>query len=467
MRSHIKTNVVRGLLMLASFAAGTAVQLASAEVPSASSGQREDTAAQVTLGGAQYFVEGDIAKIDAEYYFVRKDETGEQIRLIVNADTNLNCAAMPESRTRQEGKSGQSETMTSERIDPKGQAPLASEQQLQQGQRKDETARGAGFRIGRCAFQMGDHVKAEVDDNGRVTTLKYLAGVPQSSPRSTGPSAGTGQLAIPGEQDKPAQLDIAGGQGFPPKEYAVVPLRIGKLRSAEESPFMSRPVVDLHGKQVGTIDKLLVDTGTGRIEYAVILVAHTAHHLHPIPWAAIKLKADSKGNMTAVLDTDNYKVHPDTTMEETVDLSPSVKTMVKKMETLRMQADKTPRARIEITMKDHKFQVKGHSTPGSLTEIVLRNEDTETHGLTSSLFKDVKVDEKGEAVRVNEHGMRAYHLSPGKTAMLSFTKASQADPSTGIRETSRYMFSCDIHPNMKAEKAEILVVETMGETGGG
>ena len=46
---------------------------------------------------------------------------------------------------------------------------------------------------------------------------------------------------------------------------------------------MSRPVVDLHGKPVGTIDNLLVDTGTGRIEYAVILVAHTAHHLHPHP----------------------------------------------------------------------------------------------------------------------------------------------------------------------------------------
>ena len=59
-----------------------------------------DMDAQVTLGGAQYFVEGDIAKIDADYYFVKKDETGEQIRLIVNADTNLNCAAMPESRTR-------------------------------------------------------------------------------------------------------------------------------------------------------------------------------------------------------------------------------------------------------------------------------------------------------------------------------------------------------------------------------
>ncbi len=368
MKRHIKLMMMSRLLMVATFSLGT-VQLVSAEVPSASSGQREgtagdqestkkrrdpaqahhpETAAQVTLGGAQYFVEGDIAKIDADYYFVRKDDTGEQIRLVVNADTNLDCAAMSESRTREARKSGQSETMTSERIAPTEQAPQASEQQMQQGQRKDETARGAGFRIGQCAFQMGDHVKAEVDDNGKVTTLKYLASVPQSSPRSTGPSAGTGQLAIPGEQDKPAQLDMTGAQGFPPKEYAVVPLRIGKLRSAEESPFMSRPVVNLQGKHVGTIENVLVDTGTGRIEYAVILVAHTAHHLHPLPWTALKLKTDSKGDMTAVLDTDKYKIHPDVTMEDSVDLSPSVKNIVKKMETLRThEQKKAPQRPIE------------------------------------------------------------------------------------------------------------------------
>ena len=298
-----------------------------------------DMDAQVTLGGAQYFVEGDIAKIDADYYFVRRDETGEQIRLVVNVDTNLDCGAMPESRARGEASS-QAEAMTSERIAPKEEAPAASEQQLQQGQRKDETARGSGFRIGRCAFQRGDHVKAEVDDNGKVTTLKYLAVAPPSSPRSTGPSAGTGQLAIPGQQDRPAELDMAGGQGFPPREYAVVPLRLGKLRSAEDSPYVSRAVVDLHGKHVGSIDSLLADTATGRIEYAVILVAHTAHHLHPIPWAAIKLKTEKNGNMIAIVDTSQHKLHPDVTMEDSIDLSPSVKSLVKKTETLRAHEDK-------------------------------------------------------------------------------------------------------------------------------
>lgn len=129
--------------------------------------------AQVTLGGAQYFVEGSIATIEDRYYFVRKQDTGEQIRLIVNRDTNLDCAGMPNPRS---GKAAKTDRMTSERVSPKEQAPGASQQQLRQGQRKDETARGSGFQVGPCNFRVGDQVKAEVDDNGKVTTLKYLDG---------------------------------------------------------------------------------------------------------------------------------------------------------------------------------------------------------------------------------------------------------------------------------------------------
>src|SRR5437870_5748311 len=33
---------------------------------------------QITIGGAQYFVEGEVLKIEADQYTIRKDETGEQ-----------------------------------------------------------------------------------------------------------------------------------------------------------------------------------------------------------------------------------------------------------------------------------------------------------------------------------------------------------------------------------------------------
>ena len=67
------------------------------------------------------------------------------------------------------------DTMTSDRVPSEKQAPQASERQREQGQRQDETARGAGFKI-EDARSKRDRVKAEVDDQGHVTTLKYLAG---------------------------------------------------------------------------------------------------------------------------------------------------------------------------------------------------------------------------------------------------------------------------------------------------
>jgi hypothetical protein len=120
-----------------------------------------------SLDRLPYRVEGEILKIDGQNYEVRSsDQTS--VSLVVNKDTNLDCAAAPTS-----GQSG--EQMTTDRMSAKEQAPQASEKQLAQGQQKDETSRGAGFQIGNCNFKKGDRVRAEIDDNNRVTTLKYLA----------------------------------------------------------------------------------------------------------------------------------------------------------------------------------------------------------------------------------------------------------------------------------------------------
>lgn len=291
-----------------------------------------ESSAQVTLGGANYFVEGEVLKIDGEQFYVRQAVGGEQVRLIVNRDTNLDCAEVPASRT--EGSSV-SKTVTSERVSAEEQAPQANRRQLEQGQRENETARGAGFKIGECAFQSGDRVKAEVDDNGRVTTLKYLAGEPPSSPRSIGQSAGTGELAV-SKQEKPGQLDMTGAEGYPPGRYAVLPIPRGELRESSGTPFLHKPVKNLQGQQVGTIEDLIMDTKTGRVEYAVILIEGTTHHLHPVPWSAIKLKED----LIPVIDTSKYKLTPDVTLKDAKDLSPDIQYIVKRMETLREREQK-------------------------------------------------------------------------------------------------------------------------------
>jgi hypothetical protein len=66
---------------------------------------------------------------------------------------------------------------------------------------------------------------------------------------------------------------------------------------------------------------------------------------------------------------------------------------------------------------------------------------------------------EGEGVYLKGKGVRAYHIRPGKSITLTFTKGSTKD-----LETQRIPFLCDLHPDMKGE---FLVVETKGELGGG
>jgi hypothetical protein len=90
-----------------------------------------------------------------------------------------------------------------------------------------------------------------------------------------------------------------------------------------------------------------------------------------------------------------------------------------------------------------------------------------THGISSPMFKEGVTKKEGDGVEIRGQkgkGYRAYHLEPGQTMTLHFTKSGKADPQTGISETMQVPFWCDIHSHMKGE---FLVVETKGEVGGG
>jgi len=123
--------------------------------------------------------------------------------------------------------------------------------------------------------------------------------------------------------------------------------------------------------------------------------------------------------------------------------------------------------KVEVSITDQGYNVKGHTTPGSLTKVIVRNQGTMTHGISSPLFKEGVVKKEGDGVEIRGQkgkGFRAYHLEPGQTMTLYFKKEAHSDPATGISETSQVPFWCDIHTHMKGE---FLVVETRGEVGGG
>jgi sporulation protein YlmC with PRC-barrel domain len=298
--------------------------------------QATDQNAQITLGGAKYFVSGKITQIQGDHYFVRDEESGDEVRLLVNYDTNLTCSVAEAST----GGNSTSQVVAADRLSAKQQAPEASDRQHEQGQKTNETAMGSGFRIGTCSFKPGGRIKAEVDDMGRVTSLRSMPMTGSAEPqtaRSVGEGAGTGELAIPGKQEKPGQLDMTGRHGYPPKQYALLPVPLGKFMPADQHALLNRSVSTPDGKILGSLETLIMDSETGQIEYAVVLVNDT-NRMEVAPWARFKVRRDGD-DMKLVLNTNQFQLSPGITGADMADRSPDLEKLVKDMENTRAPAD--------------------------------------------------------------------------------------------------------------------------------
>lgn len=125
-----------------------------------------------------------------------------------------------------------------------------------------------------------------------------------------------------------------------------------------------------------------------------------------------------------------------------------------------------PASKVEITIKDrqHGYETVGLTMPSHDTVIVVRNEDSVTHGFASNLFKGLPVRMEG-GVEVVGKNFKSFHVDAGKTMTLHFSTApSKFDPVTGGAESLRHALWCDIHPEVKGE---VYIIETRGEVGGG
>lgn len=125
-----------------------------------------------------------------------------------------------------------------------------------------------------------------------------------------------------------------------------------------------------------------------------------------------------------------------------------------------------PPSKVEITIKDrqHGYETAGFTMPSQDTIIVVRNQDSVTHGLASTLFKNIPVKVDG-GLEVRGKQFKSFHVDAGKTMTLRFSTApSNFDPKTGGAESVRHAIWCDIHPEVKGE---LFVIETRGDVGGG
>jgi hypothetical protein len=205
--------------------------------------QGTDQNTQVTLGGAKNVVTGEVFKIDGEYHFIKED-SGEEVRLLVNKDTRKICGSGTASASSSSPVIGKQ--------DGSGD-PAASDEQIRQGQRKDETATGSGFQMGQsagCAFKAGDRIKAEVSDIGTVTTIRYLAEAKRSARAS--------QLPLPDEskgegmqeaEDRPPSIETL----MTEKAKAIAPADLHPEGSGEQTasaPARSAPEEQVKGEVI-------------------------------------------------------------------------------------------------------------------------------------------------------------------------------------------------------------------------
>ncbi len=125
-----------------------------------------------------------------------------------------------------------------------------------------------------------------------------------------------------------------------------------------------------------------------------------------------------------------------------------------------------PPSKVEIIIKDrqHGYETAGFTMPSQDTIIVVRNQDSVTHGFAAKLFKDIPVKVEG-GTEIRGKQFKSFHVDAGKTMTLRFATApTNFDPMTGGAESVRHALWCDIHPEVKGE---LFVIETRGDVGGG
>jgi hypothetical protein len=154
----------------------------------------------------------------------------------------------------------------------------------------------------------------EVSDLGTATTVRKL----------------------PSEEKPPykttmRQLGDIGNIASPSGDYVVLPTPMGSLR--EVDPKKPTPVKTPDGKVLGTLHKLIMDSGSGRIQYAVVQLADD-NLLVPVPWGDLTI---SQQDGAYVLTNRGYQLEPPESPKEAVDRSPKLQELYRIVQQLQDQ----------------------------------------------------------------------------------------------------------------------------------
>ena len=184
-------------------APGTAENQPFEQVGQQSLGVRGGESSNVIMGGPEIIV-GTIEQIQGEEFAIREDG-GQHVRLHVTKDTNKVCSdsdgarvtrgqeqvqerseipptpateeAAASSRSMQEQQSHQQRAQEGVAASTPRQDPseMKSVVGTTDPEAKKDVAKGSGFLVGACKFNIGDQVRVEGSDMGTVTTIKQLS----------------------------------------------------------------------------------------------------------------------------------------------------------------------------------------------------------------------------------------------------------------------------------------------------
>jgi hypothetical protein len=145
----------------------------------------------------------------------------------------------------------------------------------------------------------------------------------------TAPGPGQAQNQPKSSMEKQA-VDMTGGKSGIPEHYDVVPVRRGELKD-EHGGMLDQEVTNAQGEKLGTIEKLLKDTKTGKIEYAVLELADTKYQL-PMQWSLFKQQG---GKLT--LKASKKDLQPNVNSTLTKDMSPEISQYMNEINKVRQQ----------------------------------------------------------------------------------------------------------------------------------
>lgn len=386
------------------------VVAALAFAATASAGSFEDKA-QVTVGGAEYMLNGHIVKIEKDAYWIRK-ASGDVVRVAVTEGTHLICPTRLGSK-----------------------------------EAKVESKPGSGFRIGDCPFIRGDTVKAEISDLGWASLVR--SDVP--------PASETVQLGLPQgwEGDIPhGVLSFKAGPHYP--VHTKDGHRVGQLAGTLTDTIL--------GTQYGLIVQAADGQATDGHMMAVPMTELRQEWPQPNkPRVVLLISKDRLGEM-----------HPPAYQAANRISIPEVRDFWAKTAPPEPVAASEVDVAIDVSEKAFHITKGGTERgftlmAGMPAVIQLRNRDLVAHEFVSTLFRDVPFRISGNATLVKTARASGVRLDPGQTVTLEFNAPMGKEDQYGAVESIYDVFWCNVHGKEHGQKmrGEVVIIETRGEIGGG